>query len=150
MLPSVAHLPVAERFFRHVDRGPHPRGCWLWTGATNPKGYGIFGWDGETWRAHRASYRLHKGDPGTAKVMHGCDTPACVNPDHLHLGTQRQNMADRKIKGRWAGGRPAALTAEQRSQISRRARMGESLTSIARSLGVARATVQTAKRQAHV
>lgn len=145
-MPEPQRLDAKTRFDRHVDRSPHPRGCWIWTGALNKWGYGIFGWEPgkKTMRAHRASYLLHKGDPGAAKVMHGCDTPACVNPEHLSLGTQRHNMRDRAIKGRWKGGRPRMLTAEQSANIARRAKMGESLNAIAKSLKIARGTVRNA------
>jgi hypothetical protein len=87
-------------------------------GAYSHNGYGLFdvriGGRRET-RAHRASYRLHKGDiPDGFLVCHRCDVPCCVNPDHLFLGTPKDNFNDMVRKGRdvLSGRPPSALTAE--------------------------------------
>lgn len=146
---------IRARFALHVNVGPHAvgsdaarKGCHLWTGAKNDRGYGIFGWSKDrTVRAHRAAYELAHGDPGVAKVMHKCDNPPCVRVDHLHTGTQRHNMFDRRAKGRWAGGRRKILTTEQGAQARRRSAVGESIESIAKSLGVSRTTVRNAMKK---
>jgi hypothetical protein len=80
-------------------------GCWDWTASFARGGYGQFFTsvkDGRGWyRAHRFSYIAHKGDiPDGAVVMHSCDNPRCVNPDHLMVGTQADNMRDRDAKNR--------------------------------------------------
>jgi hypothetical protein len=80
-------------------------GCWEWTASCARGGYGQFSTslvDGKTWyRAHRFSYVAHRGEiPDGMVVMHTCDNPACVNPDHLKLGTQADNMMDRDAKSR--------------------------------------------------
>lgn len=75
-------------------------GCWLWTGAMQ-HGYGKVRILMKEVRAHRASWEMHKGPiPEGMNVLHRCDTPMCVNPDHLFLGSQQDNMADKKQKQR--------------------------------------------------
>jgi hypothetical protein len=79
-------------------------GCWLFTGAKNEAGYGIVGNGGRgagNDRAHRITFRHHKGDiPEGIFVCHTCDTPACCNPDHLFLGTNKENHEDMVNKSR--------------------------------------------------
>jgi hypothetical protein len=80
-------------------------GCWLWTGRLQAWGYGFFSYRGEN-AAHRAMYRLTTGKPIPRKmrVCHTCDVRRCVNPDHLWLGTQQQNIQDCAKKGRHTNG----------------------------------------------
>lgn len=76
-------------------------GCWIWIGETNRQGYGQFKLEGRTRRANRISYVFYTGPiPGSLLVCHKCDTPGCVNPDHLFLGTQKENIQDCINKGR--------------------------------------------------
>lgn len=76
--------------------------CWLWKGTKNGYGYGIFLMQGERpVRAHRYSYEFFKGKIPTGKIiMHTCDNPPCVNPDHLRVGTKEENNKDTAIKRR--------------------------------------------------
>lgn len=88
-----------ERFFVKVDR-TDPEGCWLWQAATDRDGYGLFKLAGRKWRAHRVAALLDGRDPRGKVVRHTCDNPSCVNPAHLKVGTQKENMRDRTRRGR--------------------------------------------------
>lgn len=111
----------AELFWQKVNRNG-PGGCWLWTGSIKPRnGYGNMTVKAVNWNTHRFAYAQVKGAiPKGMEVMHTCDVPHCVNPEHLRLGTHAENMADCKAKGRntKTGNN---LTFEQRSAIAKRA-----------------------------
>jgi hypothetical protein len=75
-------------------------GCWNWT-LGKSKGYGAINYMGRVWAAHRVAYELAKGPiPAGLSVCHSCDNPACINPNHLFVGTHRDNMLDKERKGR--------------------------------------------------
>ena len=107
---------IEERFWAKVNRnGPTPQhcpelgACWVWTGSLNADGYGMVrvgGRDGKTHRAHRLSWSLNVAPVSTDKphVLHRCDNPPCVNPKHLWVGTNADNMRDRNEKRRQAFG----------------------------------------------
>jgi len=95
-------LSAVERFWRQVKKGD---GCWLWSAATDKDGYGVFRGEvaGKLYaKAHRFSYALSAGKPVPERlvVMHSCDNPRCVRPEHLSVGTTRDNMLDKFAKGR--------------------------------------------------
>ncbi len=76
-------------------------GCWIWVGGEFNNGYGWFSVNGKKKLAHRVSYELYIGNiPDQLHVLHRCDTPLCVNPDHLFVGTNADNMVDKKNKNR--------------------------------------------------
>lgn len=78
-------------------------GCWLWEGTKDSKGYGKFRFHGQYYRAHRWIFE-QKCEPiqEGMVLLHACDNPSCVNPDHLTQGTQLANVQDRDAKGRRA------------------------------------------------
>lgn len=86
---------------------PEPNsGCWLWTGSVNNKGYGKLYFDGRLDHAHRVAYELLcEPIPTGLVIRHKCDTPACVNPGHMLVGTKRENSQDMAARKRspWGG-----------------------------------------------
>ena len=91
-----------QLFWSHVEKTP---GCWRWTAFVDKKGYGQVGyWDNGktvTYRAHRVAYMISRGTiPPGLLVLHSCDNPRCVRPDHLRLGTLSDNVQDMLQKRR--------------------------------------------------
>lgn len=112
-----------QRFWAKVDKSSE---CWVWTAGRQHFGHGKFRPNGSAPHvlAHRFSYELAYGPiPDGLFVLHKCDNPPCVRPDHLFLGTQDDNMKDKVRKGRQAKGPEngrSKLTWEQAAEIRRR------------------------------
>lgn len=104
-MPNFTRVPLERRFWDKVQKTPT---CWLWTGATKDGyRYGIIGppgGHGSPIRAHRLSWELANGPiPSGMVICHSCDEPRCVRPEHLFLGTQRDNLFDARSKGKVMG-----------------------------------------------
>ena len=141
------------RFLEKVDK---TKSCWLWTGTTSRNGYGQF-YDGANTRAkgahmegaHRVAYSLFYGEiPDKMCVLHRCDVRNCVNPDHLFLGTHKENTADMFSKNRnhvvrLSGERnpSAKLTLEQVEEIREKHAAGVKQKDICKEYGIHRSTV---------
>ncbi len=101
--PGLNNKPLSERFESKYIPEPNS-GCWIWTAYVNCDGYGRIAREGSRMGmelAHRVSWGLHRGSiPNGLQVLHRCDNPPCVNPDHLFLGDVSANMKDAVKKGR--------------------------------------------------
>lgn len=134
----------SNRFWSHVTRGK-AGGCWIWSGLLTNTGYGRYGKGGR--RAHRIAYEIAFGSvPDGMCVLHKCDVPSCVRPDHLFLGTQADNMRDMARKGRARGGAQAGLDANRLREAHQLHSKGLSFSAIARQIGSTHTTVARAVR----
>src|SRR3954462_4514752 len=138
-------LTPRERFLAKVCPEPNG-GCWLWRGRGVASGYGMGRFERKMYPAHRLAWKFFRGEIGPGLVVcHKCDVRACVNPDHLFLGTMADNIRDMKEKGRSPHGDEhsrSKLTAKAVSRIKtmlahRHMRVSE----IARAFGVTHATI---------
>jgi hypothetical protein len=104
--PALKPINQSRTFLeRFESKFQKSKGCWEWLGALSPKGYGTIIHNGKEIKAHRASYALYSGDiPNGLWVLHTCDNRKCVNPDHLYLGTIKENVRDAVIRNRFSKG----------------------------------------------
>ena len=140
-----------ERFWAKVDTSGD---CWLWLGAIGSSGYGGFtvrsGLRGNrvTFGAHRVAYEFAHGPiPEGVSVLHRCDVPACVRPDHLFLGTQRDNIIDMMRKGRHIAPKGernghARLTWDQVHEIRAESGTGASTRGLSERFGVCERSIR--------
>jgi hypothetical protein len=136
--------PPAQRFFEGVVKTPT---CWIWTRSTR-EGYGLIFVNGAQISTHRFSWELHHGPvPIGMCVLHKCDNRPCVNPDHLFLGTKKDNAVDMGRKGRnfvspnFLKGRKPKFPEAVEHEICQRRRNGESPTHLGREYGIHRSAI---------
>lgn len=145
-----------ERIEKKVEKIPEA-GCWIWTGATQVRGYGEIISNNKKYLAHRASYEAFIGKiPKNMNVCHSCDNVFCVNPNHLFLGTQKENLQDMAKKGRSTLGSKnpkAKLNEDNIHAVKTLLKMNWKCASIARMLNVSASCISAIKRNerwAHV
>lgn len=141
-----------ERFMRNVEYDLNG-GCWLWSGTLlKNTGYGQMQIGGVAISAHRLSYKLFRAQiPHGTLVCHKCDIRACVNPEHLFLGTHAENMADMLRKGRAARVRGddsvhAKITAAEVPKILARLLIGHTCSEVAADYGVTDCAINAIRR----
>jgi hypothetical protein len=175
--------PVADRLTIHGSiekkfairsQNRNENGCWIWSGSKDPDGYGNIRDGQKMKRAHRVSWELHNGPiPSGVHILHKCNNPSCVNPEHLKLGNHTENMQDRKANGRpwhsdnhkelmrekmkgraitWGAKLSEALkklTPEQCLDILSRTAKGEKAINLAAEFGVHRTTISKIKKNTY-
>lgn len=137
------NLPAIRRFWKKVKKLPN--GCWRWTGVKDTGGYGRFMVAGDMVQAHRFSYGVFVGPiPSGSVIRHYvCDNAACVNPEHLKLGSKKENTQDAKRQGRLARGEDLSnLTETEVLQIRQCYREGLTPAEIAKKFRIKKGTIQ--------
>ena len=135
-------MSLGQRLDRDIKKDD-PEKCWLWSGSCDTEGYGIVSINGINRCTHRVAWEYFNkaAIPSGKHVLHKCDNPPCCNPNHLFLGTHRENMMDARLKNRFPkrGGELASnakFTNDQVKQIRQEYLEGCSRLSIANKYGV--------------
>jgi len=132
-------------FFKPRVKENPETGCQEWQMFLTPRGYGQLTYRNRRWLAHRLSYHMAVGEiRGALLVCHKCDNPKCVNPNHLFLGTDADNVSDKVFKGRQLSGEShgaSKLTQDQVDEIRRRVRAGERQIRLSEEFGVNRSCI---------
>jgi len=142
--------PVS-RFWSKVDKSEGPDACWVRQASADKDGYGYIRFNGKhSQKAHRVAWQITSGSiPRGMHVLHYCDNPCCVNPKHLFLGTNDDNMRDMVSKGRQSRGRShchAKLSERHVREIRRLSDKGVSHRVMAEKFSVTRACIGKAVR----
>ncbi len=139
-------ITLQQRFELQYTAEPMS-GCWLWIGSFNNKGYGVIRHFGNQMLAHRMSVILDGRDPTGKLVMHKCDTPACVNPNHLVMGTNQENMIDCSKKGRICRGEKNPSSKVNEDVVKAIRESGLNGVQLANTYGVTKNTIYVIKRR---
>ncbi len=132
---------LPARFWMKVTRGG-PLECWLWNGAKNSGGYGVVQIDGGAKTASRVSWGLTFGSiPNGLFVCHSCDTPSCVNPRHLFLGSAKDNSFDMTTKGRGRRGEQSTRSKLNNPKVRFIRESNLSVNELAKQFGLGKATI---------
>lgn len=113
---ALSHEDVTKKFWSLVEK---TSACWLWRGVLNKSGYGDISWQNKRWLAHRFAWFLTYGTEPSLCLLHACDNPQCVRPDHLFEGTRQENMADKVAKGRQLRGDTCPVSKLTESDVRR-------------------------------
>lgn len=144
--PSFMRKTAVDRFLGKVERIPMS-GCWVWLGFVTKDGHGKFFLRGVMPTAHRCSWMLFRGEiPSGMCVLHKCDVASCVNPDHLYLGTNDDNVRDRVVRGRSApvdkeNAPNSKLTQEKVDEIRKRYETGDTQAALSSMFQISRSQV---------
>jgi hypothetical protein len=139
-MPAVANKLEKALIERNVKK--HPSGCWEWLKFCDGDGYGRVTINSEKFLAHRVAYMVYHGPiPDNLCVLHECDNPSCVNPEHLFLGTPQDNMDDKVAKGRHHVGERSTSSFLTEADVLDIRASDEGPTALSRKYGVAQSTV---------
>lgn len=128
------------RFFSKIEKTCD---CWVWKGHIHKNnGYGGFKFEGKCQGAHRVSWIIHNGAiPDRMFILHKCDNKICVNPNHLFIGTQKDNIEDKCKKGRHKYGVTTKLNKDQVMIIRKKFEQGTSAITLSKEFKINRRTV---------
>lgn len=119
--------------------------CWVWTGTRAKSGYGVLNINAKITLVHRLVWRLIRGPiPRRKDLLHTCDNPPCCNPDHLYVGTAKENSRDMVLRGRHCGN----LTLDQVKEIREKRKNGGKLKALAKEYGCCFSNISMVCRKA--